>query len=161
LEAIFHSKVRAVTSHLVGAVIMMLMVTWLLLINNTPNGVSMSGNVFYLLLARPLFIIGFSMNVFPIIVGSQAFIALKRMLSHEFWIPFSRLSYGAFLAHGWFMQFREFNVERGQWGCAFDAVLLFLAYLTLSFIFSMWMALTFEFPLKALFTEYICNPLSV
>lgn len=90
-----------------------LMVIFLQMINNSPNGVSAVGNLFYLLLARPVFIIGFSMNIFPVMVDSPVFKPLKTLLSHNFWVPFSRLSYGAFLSHGIFMQFREFNVERG------------------------------------------------
>lgn len=101
-----------------------------------------------------MFITGFSMNIMPIIIGCKPFKAVQGILKHNFWIPFSRLSYGAFLSHGIFMQFREFNVERGQWGCAFDAVLLFLAYLTLSFIYAIWMSLTIQQPLASLISEY-------
>ncbi len=120
---------------------------FLQVINNAPNSSGTAGNLFYLLLCRPLFIMGFTMNAFPVIVGSDAFISLKNLLSHPFLIPFSRLSYVALLSHGIFMQFREFNVERGQWGCAFDAILLFLAYLTLSFLYSIWMGITFDMPI--------------
>ena len=132
---------------------MFIMAFLLQVINNSPNGVSLSGNLFYLLLSRPLFICGFSMFIFPIMVGSEAFNPMKQLLSHNFWVPFSRLSYGAFLSHGIFMQFREYNMERGQWACAFDAILLFLAFLTISFLFSIWMAITFDLPLSSLYYE--------
>lgn len=95
------------------------------------------------------------MNIFPLLVGSPAFKANTKFLSHNFWVPFARLSYGAFLSHAVFMQFREYNVERGQWGCAFDAILMFLAYLTFSFLFSLWMAITFDFPLQTLYYEFL------
>ena len=61
---------------------------------------------------------------------------MNKVLDNEFWVPFSRLSYGAFLVHGVFMLFREYNNERGQWGELFDATLFFLAYAFLSFLFS-------------------------
>jgi peptidoglycan/LPS O-acetylase OafA/YrhL len=124
------------------------------MINNSPNGVSNTLNTLYLLLSRPLFIIGFSMTVFPVIVGSKAFKPLHAFLSHSFWVPLSRLSYGAFLSHGIFMQFREFNSERGQWGCGFDALLFFFAYWTFSFLFSFGMSITFEIPIAALWYEF-------
>jgi hypothetical protein len=92
---------------------MFLMVALLQLINNSPNDVSRATNLFYLMLSRPIFIIGFSMNIFPIIVGTIVFRPIKNFLEHEFWVPLSRLSYGAFLCHGIFMQFREYNNERG------------------------------------------------
>lgn len=44
------------------------------------------------------------------------------------------------------MIFREFNTERGTWGCSFDAVLFYLAYLTFSFFFSLITAIIVEFP---------------
>lgn len=127
---------------------MVLMVSFLQMMNNLPNNVSRSGNLMYLLISRPIFIIGFSMNIFPILIGSDVFKPIRKLLSSSFWYPFSRLSYGAFLSHGIFMQFREFNVERGQWGCAFDAILMFLAYVTFSFLFSLYMALTLELPIS-------------
>lgn len=105
------------------------------------------------MLSRPVFIIGFSMIIFPILVGNPVVKPMRSFLSHEFWVPLSRLSYGAFLCHGIFMQFREYNTERGQWACAFDAILFFLAYLTFSFIFSFFMAISFDLPISALWYE--------
>lgn len=95
------------------------------------------------------------MTIIPVIVGSPVFRPIKSFLGHSFWVPLSRLSYGAFLSHGMFMQFREFNVERGEWGCGFDAFLFFLAFWTFSFLFSFGMALAFEFPIAALWYEFI------
>lgn len=100
-------------SGFIGLVLMLLMVTFLQVINNTPNEVSNAINLFYLLIQRPVFIIGFSMILLPVLAGSSVFKPLKNFLAHDFWIPLSRLSYGAFLSHGIFMQFREFNNERG------------------------------------------------
>lgn len=124
------------------------------LINNTPNTVSTFTNVIYLLVNRPLFIIGFTMFIMPILVGSTVFRPIKNFLSHSFWVPLSRLSYGAFLCHGIFMQFREYNVERGEWGSGLDAFLFFLAFWTFSFLFSFGMALVFEFPISSLWYEF-------
>lgn len=112
-QALTYSNPKAVASHIVGAVLMILMVTFLQVINNAPNGTSRAGNLFYLLLSRPVFVTGFTMNIMPIILGCQPFKAVQDLFKHSFWIPFARLSYGAFLSHGVFMQFREFNVERG------------------------------------------------
>lgn len=137
---------------------MIIMTSLLQVINNAPNGVSLSGNLFYLLLSRPVFIAGFTMMIFPVMVGSEVFQPLKQLLSHNFWVPFSRLSYGAYLSHGVFMQFREYNIERGQWACGFDAFLFFFAYLGISFIFSTWMAVAFDLPLGALYYEYVSKP---
>lgn len=134
---------------------MLLMVTFLQMINNAPNGVTPALNTLYLLGSRPLFIIGFTMVIFPIMVGSSVFRPIRSFLAHPFWTPLSRLSYGAFLSHGIFMQFREFNNERGQWGCGFDALLFFFAYWTFSFLFALGMFLTFETPMTALWIEFV------
>ena len=103
LEALKFSRLRAILSHIIGIIIMILMTFFLQLINNSPNNSSIITNVIYLLMGRPLFITGFSLMVFPIIVRSPAFKAVRELLGHNFWTPFSRLSYGAFLSHGIFM----------------------------------------------------------
>ena len=99
------------------------------------------------------------MMIFPIVVGSAIMKPLIEILSHNFWTPFSRLSYVAFLFHGVLMQFREFNVERGQWANGFDAILMFLAYTAFSFLFSVYIYLIFENPLATLYYELITKPL--
>jgi peptidoglycan/LPS O-acetylase OafA/YrhL len=120
LEAIKYSKLRGLVSAILGVVIMQLMVVFMQLINNAPNNGNQEVNLLYLVFARPMFIIGFSMFFLPILVGSAIVAPFRRFLSHSFWIPFSRLSFGAYLSHGIFMLFREFNTERGHWACAFD-----------------------------------------
>jgi hypothetical protein len=143
-----------------GYAIMAMMCAILQSINNSPNEVNGFGNMFYLLIHRPLFIAGFTMTVFPILVatrGSPIRLA-KDFLSHSFWTPFSRLTYGALLSHGIWMQFREFNTERGTWGSAFDAFLFFLAYLTFSFLFSFVTALLCEFPFAAMWQDFVQKP---
>jgi hypothetical protein len=52
------------------------------------------------------------------------------------------------------MQFREFNVERGQWACAFDAVLMYLAYLTFAFIFSLGLNICVEMPINQIWEDF-------
>lgn len=145
-------------SAVVGIVIMQLMVLFMQLINNAPNAVPIELNLIYLILARPFFIIGFSMFFFPILVGSSIVGPIRRFLAHSFWVPFSRLSFGAYLSHGIFMLFREFNTERGQWACAFDAFLFYLGYLTFSFLFSLFLNLFVEMPIAALYYEVISKP---
>ena len=60
---------RATLSTLVGTFLTLLMCTFLQMINNSPNEVAEFPNMVYLLVHRPLFIIGFSMTVFPILVA--------------------------------------------------------------------------------------------
>ena len=80
---------------------------------------------------------------------------MRDLLSHSFWVPFSRLSYGALLSHGIWMQFRDFNTERGTWGCGFDAFLFFLAYVTFIFLFSFITSMIWEQPIAAIWYEFV------
>ena len=54
-----------------------------------------------------------------------------------------------------FMQFREFNIERGQWASGLDALLFFFAYWTFAFLFSFGMAIVFEIPIAACWYEFV------
>ena len=79
--------------------------------------------------------------------------AAKDFLSHDFFVPFARLSYGAYLSHGIFMQFRIYNTESGYWGCAFDAFLFFLAFVFFSFIFSFLTFIFIEQPVNLIYKD--------
>lgn len=118
------------------------------------------GNMMYLLIHRPLFIAGFTMVVFPILVANRGtpLRLMKEFLSHSFWTPFSRLTYGALLSHGIWMQFREFNNERGTWASGLDAFLFFLAYLTFSLLFSFVTALIWEQPIASMWEDFVLKP---
>ena len=160
IQALQYSKMRSLMSTGLGYAIMFMMCAILQSINNLPNEVNGFGNMLYLLIHRPLFIAGFTMTVLPILVatkGSPIQLA-KDFLSHSFWTPFSRLTYGALLSHGIWMQFREFNNERGTWASGLDAFLFFLAYLTFSFIFSFVTALIWEQPIASMWEDFVLKP---
>jgi peptidoglycan/LPS O-acetylase OafA/YrhL len=123
-------------------------------INNKPDEVPMFWNMIYLVFSRPIFIIGFTFCTFPVLLGCPLTNSLKSLFSHDFWVPFSRLSYGAYLINPIFMVFRQFNTERGQWGCAFDAVLFFFSFLTFSFVFSFFIGIFVELPCLSLWYEF-------
>lgn len=71
-------------------------------------------------------------------------------MSHQSWLPCSRLVYGVFLSNTILMQYRILNAENGLWLSRFDLYLLFLAFLTLSFLFSFFMYLAVEGPMASL-----------
>ena len=54
-----------------------------------------------------------------------------------------------------FMQFREYNTERGHWASAYDAFLFYLAYVAFSYLFAFILALTIEFPIASIYKEFI------
>jgi hypothetical protein len=114
----------------------------------------------YLLVHRPLFISGFTMFVFPLLVAERSTPCrpLKEFLGHNFWTAPSRLTYGAFLSHGIWMQFHDFNVERGIWASGLDAFLFFLAYLTFSFLFSLVTMVIWEQPIASMWYEFVIKP---
>jgi len=134
-----------------GASLMVLMVLFLHGINCSES--SMLSSMVYLVFSRPLFVLGFSLVAFPLILGCGLVRPVGAVLAHQFWVPFARLSYGAYLCNEIFMLFRDYNTERGQWACSFDAILLFFAFLTFSFLFSFIMGVLVEMPCLALWFE--------
>jgi hypothetical protein len=144
----------------IGQGVMFLMCSFMQVINTSPNDVAEFPNMVYLLVHRPLFISGFTMTILPVLVAPPKTPCrpMRDLLSHAFWVPFSRLSYGAFLSHGIWMQFRDFNAERGTWGCGFDAFLFFLAYLTFSFLFSFITMMIWEQPIASMWYEFVVRP---
>jgi hypothetical protein len=102
-------------------------------------------NIIFLVLSRPIYTFGSAILIYPSLLGISA---LSYAYSHEFLVPFSRLTYGAFLFHGVFMLFRSFDVERGQWGSFLDAILFFMAYMFIAYVFSFITFLLIESPIK-------------
>mmetsp|Transcript_13806 Transcript_13806/g.9959 ORF Transcript_13806/g.9959 Transcript_13806/m.9959 type:complete len:208 (+) Transcript_13806:398-1021(+) len=139
-----------------GSVLMICMVLLLHSLNNSSS--STLGNLLYLVFGRPLFIMGFSLFALPLILGCSCVRPLGSVLAHHFWVPFARLSYGAYLCNEIFMMFKDFNTERGQWACSFDAVLFFLAFLTFSFLFSFLVSMLVEMPCLGLWYELALKP---
>lgn len=160
LQALQHSPIRAIASTLIGTFVMLMMGMFLQQINNSPNDVPEFFNMIFLLVHRPLFITGFTMTIFPILIAEPRTPCrpMKEFLGHAFWVPFSRLSYGALLSHGIWMQFRAFNTERGTWGSGLDAFLFFLAYLTFSFLFSFITMMIWEQPIASMWYEFVLKP---
>ena len=143
---------------------MALMLEFHKIINNHPEGVSFVWSLIYLLISRPFYICGFSLIILPIILGNISTRPIRRILAHEYWVPQSRLVYGVFLSNSIFMQFKIYNSEHGIWVQQFDAFLLYMAFLTFSFLFSFLTYLIIDGPtsilLKKLFTldkEDDCN----
>ena len=154
LTKLVDKKVLVTFLQVFGFLMMLSMVILMQIINNAPNQQSDVVNFLYLTLSRPIFIIGFSMNTFPLIIGAKACKPILRFLNHPFWVPVSRLTYGAYLSHGIFMVFREYNTERGEWASSFDAFLFFFAYVTFSFAFSLVMNILLDLPCNSLIHEF-------
>jgi peptidoglycan/LPS O-acetylase OafA/YrhL len=70
-------------------------------------------------------------------------------------VPFEKLTYGVFLINSVLMQFRTFNLSNGVWVESFDLQLLFLSFLTLSFMLSMVTYLFVEAPMSNLLNNFI------
>lgn len=129
-------------------------------INNEPERLAEFWSWLYLSNARTLYTLFSAFALMPLILHTPALWPVTSFLSNNFWIPFARLSYGAYLSHSIFMLFREFNSERGTWGSEFDAVLFFMAYLTMAFFFSLLITLTIESPIIRLYQEFTKLPSS-
>jgi hypothetical protein len=71
IQALQYSQMRSVGSCALGGFIMFLMCGLMQHINNSPNDVPEFNNMLYLLIHRPMFIAGFTMVVFPILVSSK------------------------------------------------------------------------------------------
>ncbi|CDW85999.1 UNKNOWN [Stylonychia lemnae] len=154
-KTLLDSKIKSTLFSIAGFVICLIIVMLMQLINNSPNNGSLAGNLFYLLLSRPLFIIGVFLQLMPMILGQPSFRTPRKFLSHKFWLPYSKLTYGAFLTHGMFMQFREYNTERGHWVSGYDTFLYYFAFVAFSYLFALLLAIVIEFPIASMYKEFI------
>lgn len=101
------------------------------------------------------------MSIMTIVMKSPITMPLTSFLSHSFWYPYARLSYGAYLCHSIFMLFRNYNSERGTWANQFEAILFFCAYLTFAYAFSLFITLVIEIPCLRVYKEFIKGEKSI
>jgi|APCry1669189733_1035249.scaffolds.fasta_scaffold87215_1 peptidoglycan/LPS O-acetylase OafA/YrhL len=80
--------------------------------------------------------------------------SLRIILSHSYFVPYGRLTFGVFLSHSVFMQFKIFNLENGIWAQKMQINLDFFAYLAISFIFSFITYLLIESPFSNLLNDF-------
>lgn len=80
---------------------------------------------------------------------------MTQFMASSFWYPLARLTYGAYLSHSIFMLYRGYNTEKGIWASEADAVLFFIAYVIISFTFSLIMTLLIEIPCRRIYDEFI------
>lgn len=145
-DKIAKSNWTAITALIVGWGIRAMMVKILLLINNSSGDVSVWVSMLYLLLQRPLFVMGSGISIMPFLLRTPILIPISQMMASAVWYPLARLTYGAYLSHGIFMLFRSYNSEKGVFACEFDAFLFFFAYLAFAFSFSLIITVAIEQP---------------
>lgn len=106
-------------------------------------------------MSRPFYMFGFTLIILPLIVGNEGLSPLKKALSHKYWVPFAKLTFGVFLCNSMWMEFRTFNLTNGMWVVPSDIFLLFLSYLTVSFLFSFVAYIFVEAPMANLLNAFI------
>jgi len=122
-------------------------------VNNHPD-IGVVGSMFYLLLSRPIYIVGFSLMVMPLILQNKVCKPIINILAHKQWIPYARLTYGVFLCNTIFMQYRIFNLQHGDWAQRFVIDMYFCAFFAISFLFSFATYIFVEAPLANIVNEF-------
>lgn len=76
-------------------------------------------------------------------------------MSHKYFVPYAKLTYGVFLCNTILMQYRVFNLENGVWAQVFETNLLVAAYLAFSFAFSFITYLLVEAPMANILNDFL------
>lgn len=140
--------------NLSGNLIMFLMCVYYYQVNIKAENISTGANLIFLLFSRPLYIFGFSLYIMPYILKNEMLSLLRKVLTHQFFVQYAKLTYGVFLCHSMFMQYRSFNLENGIWAQVYETNMAFLANLALSFGFSFFTYLLIEAPFANLLNDF-------
>lgn len=79
---------------------------------------------------------------------------IRNFMSHRYFLPYARLTYGVFLCHSIFIQYQVFNLENGIWAQVFETNLNFIAFLTFSFGFSFLTYILVEAPMANVLNDF-------
>jgi hypothetical protein len=96
---------------LLGGVLQLLAMIFSKIIHERPNGVQLGWNITYLLFARPLYTIGFTLSMLPMLLKNESSGMVRKLLSHRYLVPYAKLTFGVFLNHSIFMQYHISNLE--------------------------------------------------
>jgi len=111
-----------------------------------------------MVVARPLFAIGISMFMMPIILGNEHIKPLATLMCHQQWLPFSRLVYGVFLSNVMIIKFRMYNAANGTLLSLYDMLLFWFSFLALSFTFSFFLYVIVEGPIANMVDAFVKLP---
>jgi hypothetical protein len=139
---------------ILGFMLKLMMILFHRWININPYSLGEGWSIVYLLFCRPVYIIGTSLILLPIVIQNNSTKPLRKFLAHSYWVPQSRLCYGVFLCNSMFMQYRIYDMERGLWVQIFDTNLLYFAIFTYSICFSLITYLFVEGPMAKLISVF-------
>ena len=91
----------------------------------------------------------------PMLLKNESAGMVRKLLSHRYLVPYAKLTFGVFLNHSIFIQYRIFNLESGLWVQMFETNLTTLAYFTFCFIFSFLTYLIVEAPFANILNDFI------
>jgi len=138
-----------------GWLVRFLTVRSLIWINKATADIPEWVSVIYLLLERPLFVIGATLAILPFLLRTPILSPLAKLMASRVWYPIARLTYGAYLIHGTVMLFRAYNHPQGVFASEFDAFLFFFAYVAFAFFWSFLMTLMIEMPILKMVNVFI------
>ena len=132
---------------------MVVMVVSFYWVNNYPEKLPLSFDIFYLTYSRGIFIIGMCMLLMPVLMGHG--VLIRKFLSTDMFTVLARLTYGAYLSHPIFQRFNTFNTERGLWVSHQQGIVLFLAWVLAAYATSMVLTVMVESPCGNLEKKYL------
>ena len=158
-DAIKYQKKMMIVVMFLGFMLKLFMILFHRWININPYSLGEGWSLIYLLFCRPIYILGTSFMLLPILISNPSTKPLKKFLAHSYWVPQARLCYGIFLCNSMFMQYRIYDLERGLWVQMFDTYLLYLAMFTYSILFSLITYLFIEGPFAKLISVFYLSKL--
>lgn len=156
-EAVKTQNVMTLLSAGVGLFLMFMITCFCKMVSEAPpQGDSTSFAVgAYLVLSRPTYCFGFSLFIMPMLLQNKLMRPLSNFMSHSWFAPYARLTFGVFLCNSIFMQFNSFNSQNGMWAQKYETALEWCAYGTFSFVFSLFTYLLIEAPMANFMKEFV------
>jgi len=134
-----------------GITIVLLLATYYF--NKYPYEISSAVEKSYLMFSRPLFVICFFGLIFPAMLGKGR--VQNALFSCSFYIPLSRISFGAYLLHPCIMIMTSLSEKKGTYFEHYSLLLKFFGYLLLSFVLSFIVSGIYESPAFCLEKEFL------
>ncbi len=126
--------------------------------NNYPNSWSVLDDALYLVFAKVIFIVGLFWLMYPLMLGHGGL--ARQFLAHDFFVPFARCTFGAYLLHPTFMLFHHYNDSKGQIYDPQMNIFRFYGYFFLSYVLSFFATAIFESPVVVFDKTFIRGSLA-
>ncbi len=147
-----HNTLRHVI-YAIGTVIMCICIYGFYFMDHYPDTWGTTFGMVHMVVVRPLFILGLTMVVYPVLIGRGK--VILAIFGHYIFNPIAKVTYGTYMLHLPLIGVARFITVQGRFYRPLESILSAVGIIFMSYVFSTVVTMIYDFPTMRLFREYV------